>query len=422
MKTTIAKITSNKIIQNFGLVVLSRFLNAGLYLAFTLSLMKVLSKEEYGEYGYLYGLAGVVPFFLNLGINKSFTTFTCTEKDQQVFNNYLGLYWKTKLILSACLIVFSILFYFYYNSLLEVGALLCGILFGFSESFKSPAESQRKFDFVSKIVPLRNILLVAFCSVAYLLDVLDLKLVILILMASNFLNVIVIYFYYLKKVAPFSTKTTFSFKVLFSQTKWLFIKELLQVFMARMELFVLTYYIEKGLIATEERAYFSGAFTLCFILPIITNSLTNVLLPEVAQLQGSKHLKKYLNKLKKTLFISIPSSGIFYLAMYVFVTIFFEEKYEASLSLFPIIIISTLFTFYTNNISLIFYREGKLQAISIITASQFVLGFFSCIILTPLYGSMGAVMSLLMVRILGFLIVMIMVKKDLNGNYQKNIT
>ena len=131
MKTTIAKITSNKIIKNFGLVVLSRFLNAGLYLAFTLSLMKVLSKEEYGEYGYLYGLAGVVPFFLNLGINKSFTTFTCTEKDQQVFNNYLGLYWKTKLILSACLIVFSILFYFYYNSLLEVGALLCGILFGF---------------------------------------------------------------------------------------------------------------------------------------------------------------------------------------------------------------------------------------------------------------------------------------------------
>ena len=421
MKSLILKITSNKVVKNFGLVVISRFLNAFLYLSFTMILMKVLPTKDYGYYGYLYGLAGVVPFFLNLGINKSFTTYTCTEKDDTIFNNYLGLYWKTKLILTSVLILVTVGIYAYNKNLLEFTALLSGILFGLSESFKAPAESKRKFDFVSKIVPIRNILLITFTGILFLLESLTLEFVIISLLIANIINLVLIFIYYFKTIAPFATNTSFSYKLLFGQTKWLFIKEFVQVFMARMEIFVLTYYIGKGIIQPEERAYFSGAFTLCFILPIITNSLTNVLLPEVAQLKGTKNLKKYINKLKKTLFISIPSAAVFYFAMFLFVTLFFEDKYEASLPLFPIIIISTLFTFYTNNISLIFYREGKLQSISLLAVSQFVVGLISCLILTPLYGSMGAVISLLIVRMVGFIIILIMTKMDLYEDVKKDL-
>ena len=190
--------------------------------------------------------------------------------------------------------------------------------------------------------------------------------------------------------------------------------------LARIEIFALTYFITTGQIAEEERAYFSGAFTLCFVLPIITNSLTKVLLPEVATLKASKSLKFYLSKIKRSLKLSIPIAVAFYLTIYLVVNFYFRSKYQNSLPLFACIILATLISFYSNNIALIFYREGKVQFIGIQAIIQFIVGLIGCITLIPLYGAMGAVISLLIVRVVGFVLVLSKTKKSLYGKAEFN--
>lgn len=420
MNSFLNKIINNPTFKNFGLVVASRFFNAGLYMVFTFLLMDFMSTKQFGQYSYLYSLSGVVPFFLTLGINKSFTAFTSNLTNEKEYDNYLGLFWKTKIILSVIVFVIIILYYLYVGIFIEFVVLLCGITFGFTESFKSPAESRKQFDFVSIVVPIRNLLLVIITFTLFWFDRPSIKNVVIGLLVSNFVNFVITGVLYLKKIGPFQFKTELPFSTLFNHTKWIFVKELLLVFMARMEIFALTYFITEGVIAEEERAYFSGAFTLCFVLPIITNSLTKVLLPEVTTLTESRSLKFYLKKIQRSLKLSIPLAAAFYVIIYMVVNFYFKSKYQNSLPLFPIIILATLISFYSNNIGLIYYREGKVKFIGVQSIVQFIVGLIGCLTLIPLLGAMGAVISLLLVRIVGFILVLSKTKKSLYGNADFN--
>ena len=415
MKIIIDKIVKNKTLKNFGIIVASRFFSAGLYMLFTFLLMGLMSEKQFGQYSYLYALAGYVPFYVTLGINKSFTAFTSNLTNEDEYKNYLGLFWKTKITLSVIMLLLIVAHYCLVGIFIEFVVLLCGLTFGFTESFKSPAESRKKFDYVSLVVPIRNVLLVIITFSLFWVDKPSIKNVIVSLLIANVLNLIITAMLYLKKIGPFEYKSSLPFSTLFNHTKWIFVKEFLLNNLARIEIFSLTYFVTSGQVAEEERAYFSGAFTLCFVLPIITNSLTKVLLPEVATLTNSTTLKDYLRKIKKSLKFSIPVALIFYIAIYFAVHIFFRSKYQNSLPLFPVIISATLISFYTNNISLIFYREGKVKFIGILSIIQFLVGFTGCITLIPVYGAMGAVISLLIVRVVGFILVLLKIQKSLYG-------
>ena len=213
---------------------------------------------------------------------------------------------------------------------------------------------------------------------------------------------------------PFTLKTSLSFKTLFQDTQWLFIKEFVQNYASKTEIFLLTYFVGAEIIPEEERTYFAGAFSLCMVLPILTNSLTKVLLPTVTNIKQAENLKIYIKKLTKTLIISVPAAIAFLVTVYFFVNEF-KPDYKNSLPLMPIIILGTFFTFYTNNISLIFYRKGEIHFVSIVAIIQFISGAIICYTLIPLYGSMGAVLSLLSVRIIGFIITLIKIRTSLYG-------
>ncbi len=420
MNTIIKKLKSSPTLKNFGIIVASRFLSSGLYMFLTFYLMDVMSAKQFGQYSYLYALAGYIPFYVTLGINKSFTAFTSNISNESEYNNYLGLFWKTKIILSFIMLLLIVIHYLFVGILIESVVLLGGLMFGFTESFKSPAESRKQFDFVSLVVPIRNVLLLFITFSLFWIDKPSIKNVIIALLFANGLNLLITGILYLKKIGPFQWKTNLPFSTLFNHTKWIFVKEFLLNNLARIEIFALTYFVTTGQVAEVERAYFSGAFTLCFVLPIITNSLTKVLLPEVATLTASRTLKFYLKKIKRSLRLSVPIALAFYLAIFTVVKFYFRSKYENSLPLFPFIILATLISFYSNNISLIFYREGKVKFIGIQSIIQFLVGLLGCITLIPLYGAMGAVISLLIVRVVGFVLVLSKTKKSLYGKTEFN--
>jgi len=404
-------------LRNFGLVVGSRLLNAALGFCLTLLLFELPrdGSGDFGKYSFYVALAGSIPFWVNLGIDKSFVTFTSTKEDEGNYLNYLGLFWKSKLIL-AFLTFLGCLAYFLLaeQRTLIMVALLSGLVFGFSESFKPPAESKKNFNFVSVIVPIRNLVLVIFAVILMAKKALTLQNIVLALFIANGVNLLVSFLLYRIYVAPFTVKTTLSFKTLFQDTKWLFIKEFVQNYASKTEIFLLSYFVGAEIIPEEERTYFAGAFSLCMVLPILTNSLTKVLLPTVTNIKQAENLKIYIRKLTKTLFISVPAAIAFLTAIYFFVNEF-KPDYKNSLPLMPIIILGTFFTFYTNNISLIFYRKGEIHFVSIVAIIQFISGAIICYTLIPLYGAMGAVLSLLSVRIIGFIITLIKTRTSLYG-------
>ena len=99
IKEKIISLFQSKIVKDFSLVIISRFINAFLFLLFTFFMMSVLSVENYGEFSFFYSIASVVPFFLNLGIDASLIAITSKIDNHDKYLNYLGLYWRLKFIL-----------------------------------------------------------------------------------------------------------------------------------------------------------------------------------------------------------------------------------------------------------------------------------------------------------------------------------
>lgn len=404
-------------LKNFGLVVVSRLLSAALAICLTFVLWELPrdGSGDFGKYSLLIGLASMIPFFLNLGIDKSFVVFTSSEKNEKTYKNYLGLYWKSKLILSFLVLLGCFIYYLINDQRnLIMVALLAGLIFGFSESFKPPAESKKNFGYVSIIVPIRNLVLLMLSVLLLATNSLTLQNIILCLLIANAIYLLSALILYKLYVAPFTIKTDLPFKTIVQDSKWLLIKDLVQLIAANMEIFALSYFIEQGSIDVDERLYFASALSVCKILPLFTSSLTKVLLPTVVNIKYAENLKVYLKKLSKTLRISIPAAIIFFAFLYFFITNF-KEGYTDSLPLVPVFILGTFFTFYTNNISLIFYRKGELPFITTLALIQLIVGIILCYIFIPQYGGNGAIISFLGVRIIGFIITLIKTRTSLYG-------
>ena len=135
-------------LKNFGFIVSSRLISAALGFCLTFVLWELPrdGSGDFGKYSFYIAISSMIPFFLNLGIDKSFVVFTSAEKDENAYSNYLGLFWKSKIILTFLILIGCFIYYLVNDqrSLILV-ALLAGLVFGFSESFKPPAESKKNF-------------------------------------------------------------------------------------------------------------------------------------------------------------------------------------------------------------------------------------------------------------------------------------
>lgn len=419
IKEKIISLFQSKIVKDFSLVIISRFINAFLFLLFTFFMMSVLSVENYGEFSFFYSIASVVPFFLNLGIDASLIAITSKIDNHDKYLNYLGLYWRLKFILIGVGVLISFVYLSFVGNELVFLSLLAGITFGFSDCFKAPAEARKMFNFVSLTLPLRNTFLLLLCFFLYWLGYDNVYVFIYCMISANVLRIVFIYVLYVRKIAPLVLKTTLKFGDLFVFLKWIFTKDLLITIVAQLEILILGQLVLHNIVSKAELGYYSGAFTLSMVLSLVTNSLTSILLPEVAGKDDVKSLQSFILKLFKSMLFVVPVCILFYFIITAFVHFGYGEKYEASIPLFPIIILGTIFAFYANNISLIFYRKDRLFFLVLITFLKLVLGVVLSLIFIPIYGSWGAAISFLIVRIFDFIAVAIKSRISL---YNKSIS
>lgn len=407
IKEKLKSYRNNPLLKNFSYVIIARFSNAFLFFFVSIILMQFFTKEDYGRFNYFYSSVAIFTFLINLGLDKSFVAATSKIVNEERFLNYVGLFWRLKLSIFTVISISLLGYYFLFGNFYYLVVALTGFTFGLSEGFKPLAESRKKFNVVSVLVPVRNLILIFALLIVQQLGKLNLDSLFYIFLGANILNFIIYFITYEKKISKFTLKTTLKPKYLLSFTKWLSIKELFNVTVANLEILVLGYLVDNDMIDGVELGIYAGAFTLCRILSVITNALTNVLLPEVASKTSKQSLKGFIHQLKKSVIILIPICTVFFFAMILLTRLIFGDKYQESESIFPYVIIGTVFAFYANNISLIFFRAKSLAFLGKFTIIKFVVGMTLSLSLIPTMGAVGAGISFLVVRLIDLIVVAI---------------
>lgn len=401
--------------KNLSLVILARFSNAFLFFVVTFLLMKFLSAEEYGKFNDFYSSVAVFTFLVNLGLDKSFVTATSKIVNKDRFLNYVGLFWRLKLCAFCIFCVSFLIFYIFTKNHYLVIVALTGFTFGLSEGIKPLAEAQKKFNIISALVPIRNLILIISLGILSLTNYFKLNNIFFFFLGSNILNFALFFIAYKSKISNFTLKTTLKSSMLLRFTKWLFVKDFFTVLVANLEILVMARLIERGLVEPVELGVYAGAFSLCRILSVATNSLTNVLLPEVVEKTNKQSLIAFLRKLKKSTLITLPLTLIFFFVMIFVSRLLFGTKYIESEVIFPLVLIGILLAFYANNASLIFYRSKSLSFIGVLTIAKLILGLLLSLAMIPKMGAIGAGLSFLLVRLFDLMMVSFRSKKILNN-------
>lgn len=151
-------------------------------------------------------------------------------------------------------------------------------------------------------------------------------------------------------------------------------------------------------------------------MPIITGTMTTVLLPRISVLKTNDEIRKYFKKsLKMSSFVVVPLIiGI--IVAKPLIIIIFGEKYIGSIGVFRILLISYMFSVFANPISLILYNYGKTKSLAIMNCLQLIINFTGNIFLIKKFGAVGAANSTTLVKIFGFIYilskVLLIIKKN----------
>lgn len=399
----LTKLFKNKFTKDVSLTFISRLLNSGLFFVWTIFVMSFLDVSDFGTYNWLLSVCTFTPFFLNLGTDNGFISDYMSNDSPNAKISLIKEFVALKIILiTLCLIIIFILLILF-NDYLFFIACISGLMFGLFESSASVLFAQKKFNFYNLSMLIKNlslcfISLVSIIWIDSLESYINLKNIIYIFFFVNFLQMMPVFFYLSRpKWLNFSR-----FLELILSSKFLLFKEFSNSIMMRSNVFILTAYSSFGYISELELGYFSAAFTFCMVLPIIVHSFIKVALPEA--LKENSFIFIVSNKLKKSIkpIIFIMLSGSIFIPVLLYSL--FAEKYFYSLPLIPIIIIAISFSFFSKIYLLPLYKKELSQRLFSILLKQVCADICASLILSYYFGAMGAAFSILISRILGFIL------------------
>jgi len=408
---------SAKIKKDIISVIGGRVFTSGLYFAFLGILMAVLSVEDYGKYTYYYSLIAIVPFFMDLGTNNAFLSLGAKKlkKDEHEFELYKSNYLAIKYLLFI-IYIFLIAALYFFDSInyLMLIVLFTGILFALQELLANLFAVRKQFDKFSLLMPVRNVLnLIIVATFIMILSVVELN-------ANNSIIMLTVataaslLFYFIYNNDFFFNKAYLDFDIcrsLCSYSSWLVVYGFCTALMMRIDIFILEYYntLDAG-IGRNELGYFSAAFSLGLVLPMITNSIVKVAFPNLSQINCVVEVDKYLTLIKKAVIPVLLSVFGFSFLVILCVKFFLYQKYGSSIDVFLVISLATIVSFFTNLLIPLFYASNNTFFIAKLGISQLLINIVSSFCLIYFYGALGAAISILIVRTFGLFFVTFNIK------------
>jgi O-antigen/teichoic acid export membrane protein len=193
-------------------------------------------------------------------------------------------------------------------------------------------------------------------------------------------------------------------KLIYSYSKWLFLSMIAVLLLSRLDQFMLL-----KMVTVKEVGYYAIATQLIMVLPLITESLTTVLLPKVANIHTdlklySQQIIKKVGPVSLLLLLLIPFAELI-------IVILFGESYEPAVPIFQILVIGFSLDITINLLSLVFYSTSKVWYLTILNYIQLVMVIIGNMLLIPTLQAFGAAVSAVIVRVFALIYILYFSKK-----------
>ncbi|MEW6698732.1 MAG: oligosaccharide flippase family protein, partial [Bacillota bacterium] len=309
----VIQLSKSKIAKDSAIVLTGNFLGASIGFIATILITKTLGPAQFGLFSVALAVMDIASQFSDFGIGTGLVRFTCLylNKDNQKANLMLKVSLKLKLIIAT--LVFLIGFFtseslavhvfgkpelIFPLKLAFIGAFGASLV-GYISATLQARQSFTKFTFVNLINPIGKFALIGLLFLTYKLNLLSALTTVIILPFIAFLiGSLIIPKDFLRAKGDENE----AFHELFHFSKWILVSTFCVMIFQRLDVLMLTYFK-----TAEVVGYYSAAYTFAFVFPLITGTITTILLPKVSEISENGHLREYTKKsLKFTTPIIFP--------------------------------------------------------------------------------------------------------------------
>ena len=403
----IIQLSKSKIAKDSAIVLTGNILGAGLGFIATILIVRTLGPAQFGLFSVALAVMAIASQFSDFGIGTGLVRFASSylKNDNQKANLMFKVSLKLKLIITT--LVFLIGFFvseslavhvfgkpelIFPLKLAFIGAFGASLVAYITATLQA-RQSFKKFTLVNILNPLGKLTLIGLLFLTYKLNLLSALTTVIILPFIAFLiGSLIIPRDFLRAKGDENE----AFHELFHFSKWILVSVFCVMIFNRLDVFMLAYFK-----TTEIVGYYSAAYTFAFVFPLITGTITTILLPKVSELSEKEQLREYTKKsLKFTTPIIFPLIFLLFISRPVILFIYGSE-YLPSAIIFQILICSFALSIVINPIGLIIYSLNTPEILAYLNIMQLGFNFFGNLFLIPPYGAVGAAIATLLVRVVG---------------------
>ncbi len=387
------------------LILGGNILTQGLAFLVTVIIARTLGPRDYGTFAVAYIFMIFSIDIIDFGLERSFIRYYSLyslnhqKRANQLFSSLFGL--KLLMAILLCFIVYLLSGHLakslFHNHELIVPLRLAGVgfiggaLLRFEGSFFQASEQFKKYILVNlahSVFKLGGIFALIFLSLISIDNL-------MLLYVVAFFSGLTFSSFLLPSFSLSLPKNKEDFTEIFGLSKWIFISTILVMIETRVDFFMLGHMSNK-----EEVGYFSAAWNIAIILPLIIGSAHTALFPKVSRMLGKIEMKAYVNKLLSLspLVIPIMIGGVF-LSRWI-ILLLYGSKYLPCVGPLQILVIGYSLILLIVPVSLVLYSLDKAWAIAIVNSLELTSHGIANYYLVPSHGALGAAFSNLIVKII----------------------
>jgi O-antigen/teichoic acid export membrane protein len=166
---------------------------------------------------------------------------------------------------------------------------------------------------------------------------------------------------------------------------WLTITSLVSILSSRVDQIMISHYL--GL---AEVAVFTVAWQLLQFFPVVTGSISSVLMPRISSLKNKSEIIIFVKRAFKWILVGTLGVAVLVYPSQYLISLFFGNKYDAAMPLYVILAYSTLFNIIAIPFSLAVTIYNKTHISTIFSFLHLLINVVGNFIFIPLFGIMGA--------------------------------
>ena len=181
----------------------------------------------------------------------------------------------------------------------------------------------------------------------------------------------------------------------FVTAKWIALSAVATIVTMKLDIFFLAYFSPD-----RELGLYGVANQFASAISLLSMSLTAVLLPRFSGSDDKNLLNNFKNTILLMFFPMLLICLISYPLIDFFIVLMFGAEYELSSIPAKILVSGALISLLANQLGILYLANNKPQILTKINFMQMIVMFIACYYLVPIFGGIGAALSMLLIRLL----------------------